>query len=384
MRSEEQINISSEYVKIPYEDLENWTSDQQENALLAFKKSCTVFLSLPPEKPILPQNLGGTAEDWQSPCQVAEGLKSPTNQEARLFFEQEFTILSFAEDKEGLFTGYFAPEYKGSHYPTEEYRYPLYGMPEDLKILDLGKFNLELQGKTIVGQIKDGDFVPYADRENIEKGALQDQKLELVWLKDPADAFFMHIQGSGVIRYENGEQKLFGYAGKNGKDYQAIGRFLVESGEISKENISMQAIRAWIEHNPIEAKRLMWKNPSYIFFKPRNGFLPVGSFNVELTEGRSLAVDPSYVPLGIPLWLDVRASSENSPPLQRLVVAQDTGGAIKGRVRADVYWGIGETAGHIAGHMKDKGQYYFLIPNILAQKILSEKLAEPLGGNNDS
>lgn len=365
----------TEYVTASYGDLENWTSDSQALALSAFSKSCGFFLSGPAARKILPERLGGTAGDWQLPCREAEKLASPTDQQARNFFESQFTILSYSTEPQGLFTGYFAPEYNGSHKPTEIYNYPLYAVPEDLKVLDLGKFSSALQGKSIIGKVKDGEFVPYKDRENIDNGALDGRNLELVWLKDPVDVFFMHIQGSGVIRFENGERKTFGYAGKNGKAYQAIGRFLIESGEIAEDHMSMQAIRSWIEANPLQAKALMWKNPSYIFFRPLDREAPVGAMNVELTAGRSLAIDRTYVPLGMPVWLDLEPATEEADPVRRLVIAQDTGSAIKGRVRADVYWGIGEDAGLVAGPMKEQGRYYFLLPNRLAKRLLSEMRA---------
>jgi len=361
-----------EFTAVAYGDLKNWSRDPQKQALAAFKKSCGSFLSKPAGKKLKPEKLGGTAADWHPPCRIARALDKPTDHQARHFFEQYFTPISYAEDIEGLFTGYFAPEYHGSPFATEQYNTPLYGLPEDLKILDLGQFSADLKGKSVVGQVKNGEFIPYKDRQRIDQGALDNQALELVWLKDPTDAFFMHIQGSGVIRYENGERRLFGYAGKNGKAYRAIGRFLIQSGEIKPADMSMQAIRRWIKDNPLQAKALMWKNPSYVFFRPMTTDVPVGAMNIELTPGRSLAIDPEFVPLGIPLWLDLKSSTENSDPIQRLVIAQDTGGAIKGRVRGDVYWGIGDDAGLMAGPMKDRGRYYFLLPNPLAQRLLSE------------
>jgi len=364
---------TAEFVEVSYRDLESWPADQQAQAFSAFKKSCSVFLSKPATQKILPEKIGGIARDWQPSCQAAENLDRLTDAQARRFFEQQFTILSYSQNTEGLFTGYFAPEYQGSHKPTEHYRYPLYGVPEGLKILDLGRFNPSLKGQTIVGEIQDGAFVPYKDRKDIDSGALKNRKLELVWLKDPVDAFFIHIQGSGVIRYENGDRQMFGYAGKNGRAYHAIGKFLIQSGEITEDNMSMQAIRLWISQNPLQARALMWKNPSYVFFRALDSHAPVGSMNVELTAGRSLAVDRSYVPLGMPVWLDLTPSGQGTDPVRRLVIAQDTGGAIKGRVRADIYWGIGEDAGLLAGPMKEQGRYYFLLPNRLAGRLLSEK-----------
>lgn len=363
----------AEYVNVSYGDMENWQLDSQALAFSAFKKSCSVFLSQSPLKKILPERLGGTVGDWQPACREAEKRAGLTDHQSRKFFERHFTVLSYSTDTEGLFTGYFAPEYDGSANHTEKYNYPLYGLPEDLKILDLGKFSTALRGKTITGRVKDGEFIPYNDRETIDRGVLNDKKLELVWLKDPVDVFFMHIQGSGVIRYENGDRKTFGYAGKNGKAYHSIGKFLIENKEITRKDMSMQAIRAWITQNPMQAKALMWKNPSYVFFRTLDKEAPVGSMAVELTAGRSIAIDRKYVPLGMPLWLDLNPAGRDGDPIQRLVIAQDTGGAIKGRVRADIYWGIGEDAGRMAGPMKDRGRYYFLLPNRLAKRLLSEK-----------
>ena len=362
-----------EFVTVSYGELENWSLDSQALAFTAFKKSCSVFLAKQPTKKIPPEKLGGTAADWHPPCQEAEKLDSPTDHQSRQFFERQFTLLSYSTDTEGLFTGYFAPEYRGSDKPTNVYNYPLYSLPEDLKVLDLGKFSSSLQGKSIIGQVENGEFIPYKDRENIDTGALNDKALELVWLKNPTDAFFMHIQGSGVIRYENGDRKTFGYAGKNGKAYHSIGKFLIEANEISREDMSMQAIREWIAANPLQANALMWKNPSYVFFRPLDQEAPVGSMNVELTAGRSLAIDREYVPMGMPVWLDLKPSTDEADPIRRLVIAQDTGGAIKGRVRADIYWGIGEDAGLMAGPMKERGRFYFLLPNQLAKRLLSEK-----------
>ena len=368
---------SAEFVRLSYRDLKNWSSDQQGQAFSAFKKSCRVFLAAPARQKILPAGLGGRAGDWQSPCEAAQKTAEKngdlTDIQARRFFEQNFSLLSYSDRPEGLFTGYFAPEYAGSSRRSEKYSYPLYAVPKDLKILDLGKFDPSLQGRTITGEIKNGEFVPYKDRENIDSGALKNKQLELVWLRNPADAFFMHIQGSGVILYANGTRRIFGYAGKNGRAYHSIGKFLIESGEISPQDMSMQSIRKWLQDNPAKARRLMWKNPSYIFFRPLAETAPVGSMNVALTSGRSLAIDPQYVPLGMPLWLDLKPATDHGKPIQRLVIAQDTGAAIKGRMRADIYWGVGDDAARLAGPMKEAGRYYFLVPKGLADRILSRK-----------
>ncbi|NOZ41873.1 MAG: murein transglycosylase, partial [Alphaproteobacteria bacterium] len=170
---------------------------------------------------------------------------------------------------------------------------------------------------------------------------------------------------------QNGARKIFGYAGKNGQAYHSIGKFLIRNGDISQQDMSLQAIRTWLENHPQKAEKLLWKNPSYVFFRRLKEPAPVGSMNVMLTPGRSVAVDPQYVPLGMPLWLDLESSPTG---LRRLVIAQDTGTAIKGRVRADVYWGIGKAAARKAGPMKDRGRYYFLVPKVLASRILANHI----------
>lgn len=371
---------SAEFVELSFNDLQGWSSDRQGLALLAFNKSCELLLNRPASTVISPRKLGGVAGDWHQPCEKARTVGSDSDLMARKFFEAEFIPLAYGAADPGLFTGYFAPEYAGSRVETEEFRYPLYQIPPDLKRLDLGQFSRELAGKTIIGEVKDGDFIPYKARDIIDQGAFKDQGLELVWLQDPSDAFFMHIQGSGIIHFEDGTRQLFGYAGKNGKEYHSIGKFLIRNGDVAREDMSMQAIRHWITANPEQARPMMWRNPSYVFFRPLSQSAPVGAMTVELTEGRSLAVDLNYVPLGMPLWLDLQPASEEGQPLQRLAIAQDTGGAIKGRVRADIYWGIGDLAGQKAGPMKERGTYYFLVPRALAKKILAYKILQPLSG----
>ncbi len=367
---------TSEFIAVSPDRLAGWSRDQQAAALRAYKKSCSVILAQPASATLSPTRLGGAMADWHPSCRVAVDMPAPSQEEARKFFERFFIFLTYADGAEGLYTGYYAPEYHGSDIQTEEYNYPLYALPDDLKVLDLGRFNTTLQGKSIVGEIHNGEFIPYKDRKRIDLGALDQQQLELAWLKNPIDAFFMHIQGSGVIRYENGERRLFGYAGKNGQAYRAIGKFLIESGEISEEDMSMQAIRRWLAENPLQAEALMWKNPSYVFFRPLAQQAPLGAMNVELTAGRSLAVDRDFVPLGMPVWLDLAPATKNADPLRRLLIAQDTGGAIKGRVRGDVYWGIGADAALMAGPMKDRGRAYFLTPKKLARRILSGAAAD--------
>lgn len=348
----------SDYVQVAYEDLPGWSEDRHAEALGAFIKSC--------EK----ENIA--LKHWASLCDqarvTAQGSEADLPSAARLFFEENFSALGFGQEEDGLFTGYYAPEYEGSLVRTDEFIYPLYGLPQDMQRLALGDFDHSLKGRSIVGRVKDGKFIPYSARTAIDQGALKGQGLELVWLKDPADAFFLHIQGSGRILFADGSRMMLGYAGKNGRPYRAVGRFLIESGDIAAENMSMQAIRQWMVDHPERTEDLMWKNPSYIFFHKLDSSAPVGTLGVGLTPGRSIAVDRAHIPLGLPVWLDI--PQKDAAPIRRLVMAQDTGGAIKGRVRADLYWGIGPQAAMRAGPMKEKGILYMLVPNRLAEQLL--------------
>jgi membrane-bound lytic murein transglycosylase A len=269
-----------------------------------------------------------------------------------------------------LFTGYYEPLLHGSRTFGYPYTEPLYRPPDDLLRIDLGRFNPELAGYAIYGRIVGGEFVPYYSRRDIDAGALAGRGLELLWVDEPIDKFFLQIQGSGQVRLDDGSLIRVGYAGQNGHPYRAIGRDLIEMGVLTREQVTMPAIRAGLELHPNDALEIMERNRSYIFFEehpelaPEEG--PLGAQGVPLTAGRSLAVDPRFVPFGVPVWLDTTAPfPEGAGPLRRLMVAQDTGSAIKGVVRGDVFWGAGERAEAIAGHMKSRGRYAVLLPKAL-------------------
>lgn len=346
---------SSSYELLGYDDLPGWENDRHGEAFGAFLQSC--------------RKLSPTI--WQESCAQAQKLSNITDARARVFFEEFFTPLSFRDQKPGLFTGYFAPEYAGSRIRRDDYQTPLYLVPDDLQVLDLGKFDQSLRGERIVGEVRDGQFVPYKDRKIIEQGALKGRGLELVWLKNPKDAFFLHIQGSGRIMFEDGSFLQAAYGGKNGRPYRAIGKYLIKEGAVAPEDMSLQAIAHWMEENPDRAQGLMWKNPSYVFFEERKEAGIIGTLGVPLTAGRSLAVDHRHIPLGIPIWLDIHSDTETkSDVIQRLVMAQDTGGAIRGPVRGDLFWGTGARAALKAGPMKEKGTYYLLLPHALAARYV--------------
>ena len=357
-----------------FADLPGWSEDPMAPALAAFRRSCGRLAKLPAETPLGGSGFAGTAGDWQAACAAAERVPAGNDAAVRSYFETWFLPLAArAEGGEGggLFTGYYEPLLQGSREKTERYRFPLYARPPELVSVDLGTFREDLKGRRLAGRVEDGKLVPYAGREEIEQGELAGRDLELVWVDDPVDAFFLQIQGSGRVRLPDGGEMRVGYAGENGHPYFAIGRELVTRGALRKEEVSMQSIRRWLEENPEEAPGVLATNASYVFFQEIKGEGPLGAEGLPITPGRSLAVDRKHWPMGVPLWLDTQApaAQEGQPdrPLRRLMIAQDTGGAIRGPIRGDVFWGAGDEAAEIAGRMKHPGRLWVLVPKEIAE-----------------
>ena len=354
---------------VDFTDLSGWAEDDPQAALGAFRRSCGRWAKLAVDKPVGGQGgFAGTVGNWRSVCAQAAAAT-----EARAFFEANFQPFAVSDngDAEGLFTGYYEPLLQGARAPDATHRYPLYRRPPDLVSVDLGQFDPELEGRRIGGRVEKGKLVPYADRAAIDRGALAGRELELLWVDDPVDRFFLEIQGSGQVRLPTGEAVRVGYADQNGRPYRAIGKDLIENGAIPREQMSMQAIRAWLEENPGQAPAMMARNPSYVFFTELTDLAaasgPLGAQGVPLTPGRSLAIDRKFLPLGAPVWVDTTAPEpDGERPLRRLMVAQDTGGAIRGPVRGDVFWGAGPEAEHLAGHMKSPGRLFILLPRDLS------------------
>ena len=242
--------------------------------------------------------------------------------------------------------------------------------PPELVQVDLGSFREDLAGRRVAGKLDERRLVPFADREQLSDGVLADRGLELVWVDDPIAAFFLHIQGSGRVELADGGEMRVGYDGQNGHAYTAIGRELVAREELTIEEVSLQSIRAWLKAHPDAAAEIMNTNRSFVFFRELRGEGPVGSQGVALTPRRSLAVDRRHVPLGVPIWLDASVPAATTDaedgPFQSLMVAQDTGGAIRGPVRGDVFWGHGGEAEQIAGRMKHAGRIWILLPKSVA------------------
>jgi membrane-bound lytic murein transglycosylase A len=350
--------------RVSFAELEGWNEDAVSAALPAARAACGVILSRAADAPVGPAGMAGRTRDWWSPC--AALLAVPANNAAiRNTVEALFVPVAVAGGSEGLFTGYYEPELTGTRAASAAYPVPLYRQPPDL-------VGVEVDEQRTFRRIVDGRSEPYFTRADIDSGALSGRNLELLWVADPIDAFFLQVQGSGRVSLAEGGSVRVGYAANNGHPYTAIGRLLVERGELTKDTATMQTVRQWLRDHPDQATALMQANARYVFFREIEGDGPVGSLGVALTPGRSLAIDASLLPLGAPFWLDTTyppGTPEAGQPLRRLMVAQDTGAAIKGAVRGDIYWGSGETALQYAGPMKQQGRYYLLLPEAVARRL---------------
>lgn len=366
---------------VEFSGLKGWAEDDQSAALGALIKSCARVEILAEERSMGGGGIAGRVADWRPVCRQAKLVKIGDKPAARSFFERRFRPYLAGNrngaEEEGLFTGYYEPLLHGSREREGAFQVPLYARPDDLVMLDLGRFRKDLAGRRIAGRVEAGRLVPYADRKMITGGALTGKTRVLVWVDSAVDAFFLQIQGSGRVRLKDGGELRLGFAGVNGHIYTAIGKELIRRGSLTRENVSLQTIRDWLQANPKDASGVMALNAAYVFFRNLDGDGPIGAQSVALTPGRSLAVDRRFLPLGVPIWLDAKAPSAqpggDDRPLRRLVVAQDTGGAIRGPVRGDVFWGHGPEAEHVAGHMTHPGRYYILLPKSISDRIASDR-----------
>lgn len=338
---------------ISWERLPGWTDEHHAQAWPALLAGCKVL----PQRDIR----------WTDICADASALTEPDDASARAFFETRFTphvVYADAGTSDGLVTGYYEPLLFGSRIRTDRFRYPIYARPDDLLIVDLGEVYPELKGKRFRGRVDGKRVVPYHSRAQIENGKRPVAK-PVVWVDDPVTLFFLHVQGSGRVQLSDTETLFLGYAEQNGHPYRSLGKRLVDHGAMKLEDVTMQSMRAWLSANPDQIASLLNSNPSYIFFEERANDLPgpIGALKVPLLAERAIAVDPAFVPLGTPVWLDTTLPEESPSPYRRLVFAQDTGGAIKGPVRADVFFGYGARAEDLAGKMKQPGRMYVLLPS---------------------
>lgn len=331
--------------------LTGWTDDDILPAWDAFLQSCAVLKNQPL---------------WQETCLQAGTMRGQDSARLRQFFESRFVphqILNSDGSGDGLITGYYEPLLKGSRKQSKRYRFPLYTTPDELLVIDLGEIYPELKNMRLRGRVQGRKVVPYYSRSEIERNPVSLQGKELLWVDDAIDLFFLQIQGSGRVALENGEIVRVGYSDQNGHPYKSVGRLLVERGELPLEKASMQGIKAWGQKNPARLNELLQQNSSFVFFRelPAGVPGPLGSLGVPLTAGRSLAIDPRAVPQGAPVFLATTWPNTDKR-LHRLMVAQDTGGAIKGSVRADFFWGFGPEAGDQAGKMRQSGRMWVLMP----------------------
>lgn len=303
---------------------------------------------------------------WKEVCQLSNNLTSPTDHDIKTFFYQHFNLYKALQKNgkdEGLVTGYYQPLLKGSKKRSRKYQVPLYGPPSDLITVDLSEVYPDLKYKRLRGRVEGNKLIPYHTREEITEDKYPLKGNELFWVKDAVEAFFLEIQGSGVIAFEDGTRTQVGYADQNGHPYRSMGRELIHKGELSRHKVSMQSIKAWAKKNKKKLQRFMNANPSVVFFRELPPGLPgpIGALGVPITAERSVAVDRKFVPLGAPIILST-TQPNSKKTLKQIMVAQDTGGAIGGGVRIDYYWGQGNTPGRKAGSMKQQGKVWVMLP----------------------
>jgi membrane-bound lytic murein transglycosylase A len=333
-------------------DLPAWGRENLRDALEAFARSCQAL-----EK----------QDAWKAVCAGASMMQpGSSDRDIAAFFELNFEpyqVVNPDDTTTGMVTGYYEPLLRGSRVKTQRFRYPLYRVPQDLLVVDLSSLHPDLKNKRLRGRLEGNRVVPYLSRGDIDREGGPLQGNELVWVDDAVEVFFLHIQGSGQVELENGERIRVGYADQNGHPFRSLGRLLIQSGEIPAERASMQGIKDWARRHPKRAQDFLNANPSYVFFRelPRELTGPLGALGVPLTPERSIAVDPRVVPLGVPVYL-ATTWPNTSDPLNRLMVAQDTGGAIAGAVRVDFFWGFGDAAGNQAGKMRQGGRIWVLLP----------------------
>ena len=334
-----------------WEMLPDWKTIDLQPTWAAFWQSCTALKNKP---------------EWEAVCTRATELTQTDNNTLHVFFEQNFTpyqVYNSDGTSQGLITGYYEPKLYGSRVKTARFRYPLYATPDDLLTIDLSDVYPQLKGLRLRGRVQGNRVVPYYSRSEIDNGKAPLKGRELFWVDNAVDLFFLQIQGSGRIELPNGTLVKVGYAEQNGHPYTPIGKKLVEMGALKIEEASMQNIKLWVAKHPAKLASLLDQNPSYVFFRelPSDLLAPLGALGVPLTNEYSMAVDTHTIPLGAPVFLSTTYPNTTTP-LNRLMLAQDTGGAIKGAVRGDFFWGYGDYASVQAGSMKQTGQMWVLFP----------------------
>ena len=343
-----------------WSELPGWRDDDVAAAWPAFLLSCRGMAG---------RAYGG---EWKRVCDLARAAEGTPGHDARSFFETQlrpYAVVAADGTTSGMVTGYYEPLLRGSRQRTRGFEQAVLGVPDDLLTIDLSAVFPELKDKRLRGRLDGKRVVPYWTRAEIGRDGAGIAARPLLYVDDAVELFFLQVQGSGRVRLGDGSTVRLNYADQNGHSYQSIGRLLVARGELKLEEASMQGIQAWARANPARLDELLNANPSYVFFRemPDSKDGPIGALGVPLTAERAIAVDPRSVPLGAPVFL-ATTQPNSVQPLNRLVMAQDTGGAIKGAVRADFFWGYGKAAGELAGRMKQGGRMWILLPPEAAPK----------------
>ncbi len=346
-----------------FDQLPGWANADAQGSLASFQRGCAILAEKPDAAPMGGAGYAGTVSDWRGACSNArEGASG----DAKGFFARNFT--AFAVSGDATFTGYYEPLIHGSRQKHGAFQTPVYGLPADLVRADLALFDPKLKGEHISGRVSGHALVPYADREEIETGGVKTAPV-LFYTDDAIAFFFLQIQGSGRVMFEGGGSERIGYAGENGRPYTAIGRILIADGSLTREDVSLQSIRAWLAAHPERSGAVMQTDKSYVFFQEKElgdaAVGPTGTLGANLTPLASLAVDPRFHALGVPVFV----AAGGPDPVHALMVAQDTGGAIRGAGRGDIFFGFGAQAEARAGAMKAQGALYLLLPNGLAAKL---------------
>lgn len=337
--------------QISFEQLPGWDDTNVQKSLIAFQRSCEVFLKQEPEHMVGSKIIHLKVKDWHPACKAALHMENNDEASARLFFETWFYPIEFSKTKSksirGLFTGYYMPLINGALTKTKKYNTPIYGLPH---IKHLSQYT----------------------REKIDNGALGKRAPVIAWIDSPVERLFMEIEGAGVIQLPSGKHLYLGYAGENGAPYTSIGHVLIKNGALQKDKASKNSIKRYLNSRVEKGQAILHRNKSFVFFKNLKQTLALGAQGIGLTPGYSLAVDKNWVPLGAPLWLSTyvpREQEKNYKKFQRLMIAQDTGGAIKGLMRGDIYWGSGKKATYLGEHMKNEGHYWLFLPKHAFDKL---------------
>jgi len=359
-----------QYAPVGWADLPGWSDDDHLSAYKAFRTSCKP-ISAQHALPVDPKALGISLRD---PCRAAKALDISDGATARAFFEERFLPVRISRlgEEAGFVTGYYEPVIDGSRTPTDVYTVPVYRRPSNLFVRGFKQSDAGLPNKgQVFRKIGRRKLVPYYDRGEIEDGAIAGRGLEICWLKNQTDLLFTQIQGSARVRLEDGSTVRINYDAHNGYPYTAVGRVLIDRGIVPKDQMSMQRIREWMDQNPDGAKELRRQNRSYVFFREvqlSDKDEAVGAQGVPLTPGRSIAVDKALHVYGTPFFIEGElpiASEQSKTPFRQLMVAQDTGSAITGPARADIYFGAGADAGRVSGRLRNNARFFMLVPKSL-------------------